>query len=108
MSTSKSSDMMPYGITILIFGILFLLEKLNVLNKIPYGSTFISARVFFIIAAIVFLTIQPKKYLAWIFLAIAIVLNANFVFGWLSTYSYLLMPAGLIIAGVAMIISAKK
>ncbi len=108
MSTSKSSDMMPYGITILIFGVLFLLRELGILAMIPYGNTLISVRVFFIIAAIVFLATQPKKYLAWVFLAIAIVLNANLVFGWLTTYSYLLMPAGLIIAGVAMILSAKK
>lgn len=107
-TSSKSSDRLSYGITILIFGILFLLQKTGILAKIPYGNTLISVGSFFFIAAIVFLVTQPKKVLGWIFLAVAILLNADFFFGWMSGYSHLLVPAGLIIAGAAMIISAKK
>lgn len=105
---SKSSDKMSYGITILIFGFLFLLQKLSFLSKIPYGDRFISVGAFFLIAAIVFIATQPKKVLGWIFLGVAVLLNADFLFGWVSGYSYLIVPAGLIIAGIAMIISARK
>ena len=108
MAASKSSDRMSYGITILIFGFLFLIQKLGILSKIPYGDKFISVGAFFLIAAIVFLITQPKKILGWIFLGVAVLLNADLLFGWVSGYSYLLVPAGLIIAGLAMILSAKK
>ncbi len=42
MSTVKSNDKLSYGITILIFGVLFLLDKTGFLDKIPYGGNFIS------------------------------------------------------------------
>lgn len=105
---TKSSDRLSYGITILIFGVLFLLQKIGILAKIPYGDSLISVGAFFFIAAAVFLITQPKKALGWIFLAVTLLLNADFFFGWVSGYSHLLVPAGLIIAGVAMILSAKK
>ena len=108
MAAGKSSDRMSYGITILVFGLIFLLQKLGILAHIPYGDRLISIGAFFLIAAIVFLATQPKNFLGWIFLAVAILLNANLFFGWVSVYSYLLLPVGLIVAGVAMILSAKK
>lgn len=109
MATNKtSSDRMSYGITILIFGILFLVQKLGILAQIPYGEKAISISSFFLIAAVVFIATQPKKALGWIFLAVTLLLNADFFFSWIKGYSYLLVPAGLIIAGLAMILSGKK
>lgn len=108
MAASKTSDRMSYGITILIIGLLFLLQKLGVLAYIPYGEKLVSIGFLFLVAAIVFLSTQPKKVLGWIFLVIAILLNANLFFGWINAYSYLLVPAGLIVAGLAMVLTAKK
>lgn len=105
---TKSTDRMSYGITILIFGFLFLLQKLGVLAKIPYGDSVIGVASFFFIAAVVFLITQPKKALGWIFLAVTLLLNADLLFGWVKGYSYLLVPVGLIIAGLAMILSGRK
>lgn len=104
----NTSDKLSYGIIILIFGLLFLLQKIGLLAKIPYGEYAISFTSFFIIAGTVFLVTQPKKILGWIFIGIAVLLNAGFFFGRISEYSYLLVPAGLIIAGVAMILSSRK
>lgn len=104
----NASDKLSYGIILLIFGVLFLLQKIGILAKIPYGNYAISFSSFFFIAGIVFLTTQPKKILGWVFIAIGVLLNAGFFFGQISAYSYLLVPAGLIIAGVAMILSARK
>jgi len=108
MATSKSNDRLSYGITILIFGVLFLLDKLHVLDKIPYGDKLVSVGIFFLIAGIVFLITQPKKVLGWIFLGVGVLLNADVFFGWMSSYSNLIVPIGLIIAGVAMVLTAKK
>ncbi|EGK02056.1 MAG: hypothetical protein LBT43_20765 [Prevotella sp.] len=107
-SNKASNDRLSYGITILIFGVLFLLDKLGFLRQIPYGQKLISVGVFFLIGGIVFLITQPKKMLGWIFLGIGIILNADLFFGWLSNYSNLIVPLGLIIAGVAMVLTAKK
>lgn len=107
-SSKTSNDRLSYGITILIFGVLFLLDKLGFLKHIPYGYKLISVGVFFLIGGIVFLITQPKKILGWILLGVGIVLNADLFFGWISDYSNLIVPLGLIIAGVAMVLTAKK
>ncbi len=107
-SSNKSNDRLSYGITILIFGVLFLLDKIGILSQIPYGSNLISVGVFFLIGGIVFLITQPKKVLGWIFLGIGILLNADLFFGWMKSYSNLIVPLGLIIAGVAMVLTSKK
>ncbi len=107
-STKTSNDRLSYGITILIFGFVFLLDKLGILANIPYAKNLISVGAFFLIAGIVFLITQPKKALGWIFLAVGILLNADIFFGWLSNYSNLIVPLGLIIAGTAMVLTSKK
>ncbi|MBD8390340.1 hypothetical protein [Dysgonomonas sp. BGC7] len=107
-TSNKSNDRLSYGITILIFGILFLLDKIGFLDKIPYAEKLISVGVFFLIGGVVFLCTQPKKVLGWIFLGIGILLNADLFFGWMSNYSNLIVPLGLIIAGVAMVLTSKR
>lgn len=105
---SNTSDKYSYGITILIFGFLFLLDKLNILPTVPYLGSLVSVGVFFLIAAIVFLCTQPKRALGWVFLGIAVLLNADLFFGWIKDYSKLIVPIGLIVAGLAMILSSRK
>jgi hypothetical protein len=106
-TTGKSNDRLSYGITILIFGILFLLDKLGVLVKIPYGDRLISVGSFLLIAGIVFLLNQPKKLLGWVFLGIGILLKADTFFGWMHSYSNLIVPGLLIVAGIVMALSSK-
>jgi len=106
--TNKSNDRLSYGITILIFGILFLLDKLGTLSKIPYGDMLIGVGSFLLIAGIVFLLTQPKKVLGWVFLGIGVLLNADTFFGWMHSYSNLIVPGLLIVVGVAMVVSTKK
>lgn len=109
MATAKSSnDRMSYGITILIFGILFLLDRIGVLAQIPHASNVMSVWAFFLIGAVVFIITQPKKILGWIFLLIAVLLNLDLFFGWMKSYSYLIIPLALIIGGVSMILTGKK
>lgn len=108
MATSKSNDRLSYGLTLLIFGLLYLLDKIGVLAQIPYGSNFISVGAFFLIAGVVFVATQPKKALGWVFLVVGVFLNADFFFGWISSYSKYLIPIGLIIVGLVMIFTGKK
>jgi hypothetical protein len=107
-TSSKPNDRLSYGVTILVFGTLFLLDKLHILDKVPYGNKLVSVGVFFLIAGIVFLITQPKKILGWIFLGIGVLLNADIFFGWMNSYSNLIVPMGLIIAGIAMVLTSRN
>lgn len=106
MATNNSNDRLSYGITILTLGLLFLLDKLNVLSIIPFNL--ISIGSFFLIAGIVFLFTQPKKALGWVFLGIGVLLNADLFFGWMKNYSNMIVPIGLIVAGLIMVLSHKR
>lgn len=107
-SSTSNNDHLSYGITILLYGIFILLDKIGFLHKIPYGGAITSTGAFFIIAGIIFIITQPKKILSWIFLIIGILLNANIFLSWMSIYFYLIAPIGLIILGVAMILTSNK
>ena len=107
-TSSKSNDKLSYGITILVFGVLFLLDKTGFLDKIPYGGNIVSIGSFFLIAGIVFIATQPKKVLGWIFFGVGILFNADLFFGWMSSYSNLIVPIGLIVAGVVLVLTSKK
>lgn len=108
MATSSSNDRLSYGLTLLIFGLLFLLDKVGVLTQIPYGDKFITVGAFFLIGGVVFIATQPKKALGWIFLAIGVFLNADLFFGWISSYSKFIIPIALIVAGLVMVFTGKK
>lgn len=108
MASSKNNDRLSYGITILIFGLLFLLQKTGILAQIPYGENFISVGTFFLIAGIVFVATQPKRVLGWVFACIGLFLNADFFFGWMTNYSRYIVPLALIIAGIVMVFSASN
>lgn len=108
MASNVTNDRLSYGLTMLIFGLLFLLDKTGILAQIPYGKNLISAGAFFLIAGIVFLCTQPKKVLGWIFLAVGVFINANFFLVKFNIYSKYLVPIALVVVGLIMVFTSKK
>ncbi|NDV69524.1 hypothetical protein [Dysgonomonas sp. 25] len=107
-STGGKNDKLSFGITLVIFGLLFLLDKVGFLAQIPIRYDFISVSCFFLVAGIVFVCTQPKSTMSWVFLAVGIFLNFNHLFGWLNQYSKFFIPVAVIIAGIALIFSYKR
>lgn len=103
----KSNNHLAYGLTIMIFGLIFLLERTGILRKIPYGESLIGIGSFFLIAGIIFLLTRAEKTLAIVFTAIGIIINANLFWGWMNTYTSLFAPILLIIAGLILILTSK-
>ncbi|WP_165023386.1 LiaF transmembrane domain-containing protein [Dysgonomonas sp. ZJ279] len=108
MAVSKINDRLSYGVTILVFGIIFLLDKIGILDKIPYGGKLMSVGAFFLIAGIIFLITQPKKILGWVFTAVGVILNADLFFGRMDNYSIYIVPLALIIVGIIMVFTSSK
>lgn len=108
MATDSSNDKLSYGLVLLIFGILFLLDKLGALSLIPINYNFLSISSFFLIAGVIFIITQPKRTLSWVFLIIGIFLNSNLLFSCLNIYSKFYIPLALIVIGIFLVISSKK
>lgn len=108
MAVNSNSDRLSYGIILLIFGVLFLLDKIGVFNTLTFGKQLLSIGSFFLIAGIVFVITQTKKVLGWVFLVIGLLLNADFLFNWMSSYSRYIIPILLIVAGFFLITGKKR
>lgn len=108
MATKTGNDRFSYGLTFLVIGIFYLLSRIGILAKIPHGEQILSIGGIALTAGIIFVITQPKRLLGWIFLIVGIFLNAQFFFGWITTYSAFIVPAALIIIGLIMVFSSKK
>lgn len=108
MGKKNTGDRLAYGLTIMIFGILFLLDKIGILDKIPYASNLVNIGTLCLIAGIVFLCTKVEKKIGIILTIVGVIINSDFFFGWMRSYSNLIVPVILIIAGLIMILSTKK
>ena len=109
MAAKSTGDKFSYGITFLTFGVIYLLNKVGFLEKIPHAtSLLLSIGGLFLVAGVIFIITQPRKFLSWIFLVIGVFLNAEFFFGRLTEYSGYIVPVSLIIIGLIMILTRKK
>ena len=104
----NSENRFPYGLLILIIGIIYLLSKAGILAHIPYADRLMNIGTFFLIAGIIFLFTKAEKTMGIIFTAIGIIMNFDFFFGWIHNFSSLIIPVILIAVGLFMVITSKK
>ncbi len=103
----KSDDRLSYGLILTVFGLIILMNKTGVLKHIPYGSQLFSVGAFFLVAGIIFLLTKSEKTIGIVFTAIGVILNADFFFGWIYSFSNLIVPIILILLGIIMIIRSR-
>lgn len=104
MAKASKDDRLPYGLSILIFGLIFLLSRVGLLAQIPYGPEFLSIGAFFLIAGIVFLCTSSNKRIGIVFTLIGLVLKSDLIF----SYSKLIVPILLIVLGIILVLTSKK
>ncbi len=104
----NSGNRFPYGLLILIIGIIYLLSKTGILAHIPYADKLMSIGTFFLIAGIIFLFTKAEKTMGIVFTAIGVIMNFDFFFGWIHNFSSLIIPVILIAIGLFMVITSKK
>jgi len=92
----------------MIYGVVFLLSKTGILKHIPYGEKLLSIGSFFLIAGIVFLFTRTEKRTGIVLTVIGVLINADLFFGWIHSYSNLIIPLLLIVIGLILVITSKK
>lgn len=105
---ASNSNRLPYGLIILIVGIIYLLSKTGILMNIPYAERLMNIGTFFLIAGIIFLITKAEKTMGIVFTGIGLIMNFDFFFGWLKNYSSLIVPVVLIALGLVMVLTSKK
>jgi len=104
----KNDNRLPYGLTIMTYGLIFLLSKVGILKHIPYGDRLLSIGSFFLIAGIIFLCAKTEKKSGIILTAIGLIINADLFFGWIHQLSALIVPILLITLGLVMVVTSKR
>lgn len=103
----NSNNYWAYGLIMIIFGLIVLLNRTGILNHVPYGGYLITTGSFFMIAGIIMLLTKSEKTNGIMLTAIGVILNADIFFGWIHSYSMLIMPIVLLLLGIVLIIRSK-
>ena len=106
--SDKESDKVAWGATLLVFGLLILLDKMGVTDNLPFTDFIQSTGTYFLAAGIIFLILKREKTLGIVFTAVGLVIHSDVFFGWMHNYRSLLIPFALIVVGVVMVLTAKK
>lgn len=106
--SEKESDKVAWGTTLLVFGILILLDKTGVTDNLPFTDFIQSIGTYFLVAGIIFLFLKTEKTLGIVFTAVGLFIHSDEFFGWMHNYRSLLIPLALIVVGVVMVLTSKR
>ncbi|MDR1810815.1 MAG: hypothetical protein LBR34_10535 [Prevotella sp.] len=101
---SKSNNHLAYGLTIMVFGLLFLLSWTGILAKL-HIQYLMNIGVFFLIAGIIFLLTSGEKLVGIVSTIIGTIIVVNNI--WFHFYPNLLAPVLLILSGLILVIFSK-
>lgn len=104
----KRSDKMAWGVTLLVFGVLILLDKIGVTDNLPFTDFIQSAGTYFLAAGIIFLIYRKEKTLGLVFTVIGLIIHSDLFFGWMRDYRNLLLPIALLAIGLILVLSNRK
>ncbi len=105
---NRQSDKMAWGVTLLVFGALILLEKLGITQMLPFAKFFQSAGTYFLAAGIVFLIYKREKTMGLVLSIIGVAIHSDIFFGWMHTYRNLFVPIALLVIGLILVLSNRS
>lgn len=104
---AQQADRMANGLILLIFGFLFLLIELRIINHWLWKSYISSPATFFVIAGLLSVWLKRKKTLGYILTTIGVFGYADLLFHWSGRFSLYAFPSVVMATGVIMIIFTK-
>lgn len=104
---SKKDNRLAWGVTLLVFGILFLVRQLHILP--PDISTFaFNIKNYPFIIGIIFIIFHANREIGIVLLVLGLIYRLSDIIRWTQNISDYIWPAVLIIAGILLIYGLKK
>lgn len=103
----KRDSRLAWGITLLVFGILFLCNQLSVLPA-NISSIIFDFKNYPIIMGAIFLLVHKNKNIGLVLIVVGLLFRISDIIRWTSHLSDLIWPLLLIIAGAIMIFGKGK
>ena len=107
----KQADKMANGLVILIFGFLFLLIQLRIIDHWLWLTYLKQPPTFFLVAGVVSVWLKREKALGYILTGIGAIGYSNIFLNWTSNYTpytQYTFPVIVMTAGILLIVSAKR
>ena len=107
----KQADKMANGLILLIFGFLFLLIQLRIIDHWFWLTYLKQPPTFFLVAGIISLWLKREKAFGYILTGIGVIGYSDILFNWATKYTQFAQytfPITVMIAGVLLIIFAKR
>lgn len=104
---AKKDNRLAWGITLLVFGILFLVKQLHILP--PSSESFIfDIKNYPLIIGIIFLLSHSNKNIGIVLIVVAALFRLSDIIAWSRHVSDFIWPALLILAGGILVFGYKK
>ena len=102
------ADKMANGITLLLFGFLFLLIQLRISSHWIWVTYVKDPATYFLIAGIVFLWLKREKTLGYILTGVGFLGYCDITFGWSKSHTQFAFPILVMLSGIGLLFFAKK
>lgn len=106
MSTKKDNSL-AWGVTLLVFGCLFLIRQLQIIPNEIADYVFDFKNYPFIIG-IIFLLLHPNKNIGIVLIVVGLLFRLSDIIIWTRHISDFIWPVLLIVAGAVLLIGKKK
>lgn len=107
----KQADKMANGLVILIFGFLFLLIQLRIIDHWLWLTYLKQPPTFFLVAGVISVWLKREKALGYILTGIGAIGYSDIFLNWTSNYTpytQYTFPVIVMTAGILLIVSAKR
>lgn len=107
MKATKSENFLTWGISLLTFGLMFLLKQLEI---IPYeiSEIIFDFKNYPLILGIIFLITHKNKNIGWVLIVVAVIFRISEIIRITRQISDFVWPVLLIIAGTILIINHQQ
>ena len=108
---AKQADKMANGLILLIFGFLFLLIQLRIIDHWFWLTYLKQPPTFFVVAGVISLWLKREKAFGYILTGIGVIGYSDILFNWTNNYTQYAQytfPITVMIAGILLIVFAKR
>ena len=102
-SSSKSGDLLAWGVTSIFLGIMLLISKLHLFSENVYTLLF-DWKNYFLYGGIIFLLCKRNRTIGSILVGIGIILRLQAYFQWQQAYAEYMWPLLFTVVGIVMIL----
>ena len=104
---TKQDNRLAWGVSLLVFGCLFLLRQLNIVPTNVAGYIF-DIRTYLLIIGIIFLICHNIKTIGWILIILGVLFRVPDIVKVTQSFSDYIWPALFILAGTILVFMKKK